>query len=144
MRESKRAGFVVWATLSLTSGCGARTELETWQTAEDDSEQLLSCPPSEDPPLATATVGNDTELDGWAFAVAPIVRWQWSVGNEGCDSILPAPGCRLRGETAPRPIFNPARPGIYRIHLDVEALGGATAQCEFLLLAENEGLLAGH
>jgi len=141
MRVSKRAAFELAAVLVMVPGCGARSGLESWEMTAEQSEQLLSCPSLEDPPIPTAIVGNDIELDGWLFTAAPIVRWQWRVEDEGCDAVLPAPRYRLRGETEPRPVFNPARPGRYRFHLEVEALGGATAECEFDVLAENEGLL---
>ncbi len=141
MRESIRAVFELAALLTVAQGCGARSGLEAWELSEEELEELLSCPSLEDPPIPTATVGNDTELDGWLFTAAPIVRWQWRVEPEGCDAILPEPRYRLRGETESRPVFNPARPGRYRFHLQVEALGGATAECAFDVFAENEGLL---
>ena len=136
-----RAFLRVAAAALVAQGCGARTDLEAWQTTAEESEELLNCPSPADPPLLTATVGNDTELDGRLFTASPILRWQWRVENEGCDAILPAPRYRLRGETEAGPVFNPARPGTYQFHLEVEALGGATAECEFEVLAVNRGLL---
>lgn len=110
---------------------------------------MLDCPTAaDDPRLPRGGVGEEVVIDGTAFITSPlgderdalVKTWQWSVVNEGCDRILPAPRYGLSFADQAQVAFRPARPGVYRMQLEVETPSGGHDACEFDLNVIGRGL----
>lgn len=85
-------------------------------------------------------MGEEVTIDGTALIMSPVTSWQWSVVNEGCDRILPAPRYGLGSADQAQVVFRPARPGVYRMQLEVKSAAGERDTCEFDLNVMGRGL----
>ncbi len=130
------------------SACGARSGLdgaEPTAAGGAGSPQLpairLNCPESSaDPRLPRVAPEGATELDASAFVDGNVRSYRWSVQEEDCDAVVPRAGYLLEDASSKVVRFRPARPGPYRLALEVVGPNNEKGRCEFPLSVSGRGL----
>jgi hypothetical protein len=136
-----RVGWIRMVWLVAAGVSCSRSGLEIYGTPEQRAPIELSCPlDADDPWLPEVAPGEQVELDGSLLAAGPVQSYRWSVIDEDCDAITPAPTYTLSAANQPVAKFTPGRPTGYHLRLEASGAFGQKASCDFVVPVTGQGV----
>ncbi|HSC87362.1 MAG TPA: hypothetical protein VLC09_08845 [Polyangiaceae bacterium] len=94
----------------------------------------------DDPRVAGIRPDEIAWLDAADFVAGDVATYHWSVQMEDCDAVVSNTEILLQGERTRIVTFQPSRPAIYHLTLDVVGKGGDTASCKLNVPVEGIGM----